>query len=249
MSEVILHERAWVEKVLDTHELGKHPLETMSRVARYHYDSGYRKSDIIRLIEEFLIKCDPNVNLVKWQGAIESIAKSAGKYPLIEIDSIKITESELEKIHSLDGKMLQRLMFTLLCYAKYGNAVNPDNNSWVNQESKIIFNMANIVVTTKRQALMINDLWRNGYIRYSNVIDNVNINVLIIDDSSPIAVNITDFRNIGYQYSMMQGENFIACKECGLVIKRSSNHQAYCPTCSVEINRHNAANNYKSSAS
>ena len=135
MSNIILNEREWVEGVVSRFELGKKPIETISRIARWLYADGYRKDEIADYLANYLIKCDPSINTVKWQEVIDSVAKNAGKYQLINIDGIHITKSEMERLEVINGRMLQRLMFTLLCLAKYRNAVNPSNNSWVNYEA------------------------------------------------------------------------------------------------------------------
>ena len=237
MSEIILHEKAWVESALSNCYLGPRPVETLGRVARYYYSEGYKKSEIVDLLEDFLIKCDPGVNITKWQNIIDSMARGADKYPLIEIDDVVITESEMAHIKRVNGKLLQRLLFTLICLAKYGNSINPNNRNWVNQPSKTIFSLANISVTTKRQALMINDLWQKGLIAYSHVVDNVNLNVTVIDDESEPAVRVSDFRNIGNQYMMLSGEGYFQCQECGLVVKRTGNNQKRCKACSDDMGR------------
>lgn len=245
MCEVILHERAWVEDALRNLSLGKKPVATIFRLAKYYYAEGYKKQDVRRMLEDFIIKCDPNANIVKWQDAIDSVVSRADKSPLIEIDGVTITKAEIESIQKLNGKMSQKLMFTLLCLAKYGNALRPNNNNWVNREARDIFSAANIAVTCKRQSLMINDLWRHGYIGYSRVIDNVSLNVRIVDNDSEPAITITDFRNLGNQYLMFIGENYMACQDCGLVIRRTMNGQKRCRVCAAEANRRNARERYR----
>lgn len=249
---IVLNERACAESALENLSLGTKPVETIRRVGKYYYSLGYKKAQIAKLLEEFLIKCDPNINIVKWQGMIDSIVKSVDKYKLIEIAGIPITKSEIEAIRAIDTKhyknsQLQRLMFTMLCLAKYSNALNPANNNWVNRQDKEIFSLANIVITSKRQSLMINDLWKLDYIGYSKVVDNININVKIVDDTSEQVLFIDDFRNLGNQYLMYFGDDgkYKRCECCGKVVKVTSGRQKYCPDCAVDINRQKAAERYR----
>lgn len=238
MSEIVLNEKQWAEDALENLEIGVKPSETLGRLARYYYQQGYKKNEIPALLEQFLLRCDPSINIVRWQGVIDARAKTADKYQLINLTGIDITAEEVKKIKELPGVLLQRLMFTLLCLAKYGNAVFSRNNGWVNREAREIFAMANIVLTIKRQSLLINDLWRAGYIGFSNIVDNVNVNVKIIDNESPAVLRITDFRNLGNQYMMYTGGSYIMCENCGAVIKRVTNNQRYCRDCSVIMNSH-----------
>lgn len=247
MCEVIFHERAWCERALRDLHIGKRPSETIFRMAKYYHSEGYKKTDIHRMLEEFIIKCDPGANIVKWQGVIDSAVAHADKYQMIELDGVNITKAELEAIQKLDSRMSQKLMFTLLCFAKYYNALRTNNNNWVNRESKDIFPAANVVVTTRKQSLLINDLWRSGYIGYSKVVDNVNLNVRIVNNDSDVVLTITDFRNLGNQYLMYAGENYIACQDCGLVIRRTMNNQKRCKDCAAEANRRNSYKRWRES--
>lgn len=249
MTSIVLNERACAEYALENLTLGDKPVETLGRVARYYYSEGYKKSEIGDLLEEFMIKCDPTINIVKWQSLIDSQANSSDKYGLIDIPGVAITKSEMESIQKIEGKLLQRLMFTMLCLAKYGNAVSETNNSWVNRRDKEIFSLANITITTKRQSLMINDLWTLGYIGYSRVVDNVNMNVKIVDDDSPVELFIDDFRNLGNQYLRYCGEKYIECQCCGKVVKEGHGRQKYCPECAIEINRQKTLENWRRSSS
>lgn len=244
MTNIVLNERACAEFALDNLSLGAKPIETLGRVARYYYSIGYKKKDIGSLLEDFMLKCDPAINIVKWQAAIDRQVSNADKYELIDISGISITRAEIDKIQQIDGKLLQRLMFTMLCLAKYGNAVNPKNNNWVNKKDKEIFSLANISLTTKRQSLMINDLWTMQYIGFSRVVDNININVKIIDDSSPTVLYISDFRNLGNQYMRYCGEKYIECECCGKVVKENHGKQHYCNECAIEIDRQKSLERY-----
>lgn len=246
MATIILDEKTYAEQALTNNDLGAKPVDTLSRVARYLYSEGYSKTNIRSLIEQFMIRCDPKVNIVKWQATIDRVANTADKYSLINISDIAITQNEIQKIKALDGRLSQRLMFTMLCLAKYGNAVNENNNNWVNRKDREVFSLANITLTIKRQSLMINDLWNMGYIGYSRVVDNINVNVKIIDDDSPAEIHITDFRNLGNQYMKYCGEKYIECQCCGKVVRSGHGKQKYCVECAVEVNRKKTAERHRS---
>jgi hypothetical protein len=249
MTHIVLNERAYAEEALENLSLGNKPIQTLSRIARYYFNQGYKKREIGNLLENFMLKCDPTINIVKWQGTIEKLVRSSDKYGLIDIPGVFITRSELRTIKQISGKLLQRLMFTMLCLAKYGNATSSTNNNWVNRKDKDIFCLANIAVTSKRQSLMINDLWNMGLIGYSRVVDNVNINVKSIDEDSPVELFIGDFRNLGNQYMKYCGEKYIECQCCGKVVKERHGRQKYCPECAVEVDRKKAIERYHSSVS
>ena len=242
---IVLNERECAKEALQRCVLDAKPLETLGRLAKYYRVEGYKKSEIRGMLESFMLKCDPTINIVKWQDAIDRQIKDADKYPLIEIDGIPITQRELDICDGLSGKQMKRLMFTLICLAKFSDAVSDTNNGWVNRPDKEIFKMANVVTPIKRQSLMLNDLKEMGLIRFSRKVDNININVRCIDNEGEPAMLITDYRNLGYQYMRYCGEPYFECASCGVVIKRTSNAQKYCADCAVDINRQKARDNYK----
>lgn len=244
MIEIVLNEREWAERALRDLDLGKRPVETLGRISRVYYADGKTKREIVSLLEDFLIRCNPEINIVKWQDIIETVARNAGKYSLIDVKGVSITENDMTRIKALSGKMAQRLFFTLLCLAKYSHQITPENEGWVNYEPKDIFSLANIVVTSKKQALMINDLWRAGYVQYSKRVDNTNLLVVGADDASDEVMFVSDFRNLGNQYLMHEGGKFIACQDCGCVIRKTNNRLLRCKQCAAEANRSNRMQRY-----
>ena len=173
-----------------------------------------------------------------WSDTLDSATKYATKYPLIMIDEILVTKPEMEKIDSLPGKQLRRLAFTLLCISKYLYTVSESTNYWVNTPDNEIMKMANINTSIKRQSSMFGQLKDAGMIRFSKQIDNLSVQVLFAEDGE-VALRITDFRNLGYQYMKYHGEPYFECAHCGLTDKIKSatqrRPQKYCAQCAVEI--------------
>lgn len=233
---IVLNEREWAENAIAGRQLGKTPAETLSRVARYYYHvEGYKKADVRKKLEEFMLQCDPRIILVKWSDLLDSIVRNVNKYPLIEVEGVDITEAELEAIAALDGTLIQRLAFTLLCMAKYWNLANPGNRNWVNTQDKDIMRMANIGTSIKRQSDMFYALKEAGFLRFSRKVDSLNTQVRFIKENSPVKLHISDFRNLGNQYLMYCGGPFMQCVQCGLTVKRQCNAQKYCPDCAAEV--------------
>ena len=236
MTEIVLNEKDWAMRAIESLSLGDKPYETITRVAKYYKSLGYAKSEIRRMVEDFMIRSNPRLSLVKWDSAITSALSTAEKYPMVCIPGIMITDTEMGEIAKLQSVLQQRVMFTLLCMAKYGNAVNHRNGGWVNMQQRDIFALANVALTSKRQSLMINDLWQAGLIGYSCLVDNINLQVKIIADGED-ALYITDFRNLGNQYMRYLGGDYFECDGCGLVLRTTNKkaHQKYCKDCAMEI--------------
>ena len=236
-TNLILNEKEYVEQILDNCVEVEQPYKVLWRIAKYYFYEGYPKKEIPKLLESFVLRNHPNANMVKLHPYFERIAKHADKYTLVNILYVPVTESELAKISELDSVLKQRLMFTLVCLAKYGNAVNEANRNWLNRDDRDIFLRAGVNVSSMRRDLMLNDLCELGYIGFSRIVDNTSINIKIIDDDSPTALRIVDFRNLGNQYMRLLGGNYLECESCGLVVKRKSNSQKYCQDCASYTSR------------
>lgn len=235
---IVLNEYEWAEKMIKNHSLGKKPSETLSRVAKYYCAAGYSKKEVRQKLDTFLVQCDPSVSLTNWSDMLDKIAKRADKYPLIKMDGISVSTKEMEIIAKLDGRQLRRLAFTLLCVAKYWDAVSKRNDHWVNSPDREIMKMANISTSIKRQSAMFAELKTLGMVKFSKKIDNLNVRVVFMEDGKT-ALHIQDFRNLGYQYMKHYGAPYFECENCGITVKiqepAKGRRQKYCPSCAIEV--------------
>lgn len=235
---IILNENEWAEAMITNRSLGKHPTETLRRVARYYLDGGYDKKEVREKLDRFWEQCNPAVSTVKVSDLLDRALQYALKYPSVQISHLDISKPEMEKIDALKGRQIQRLAFTLLCLAKYWNAARNRNDGWVSGQDNAIMSMANINTSLKRQCEMYWKLRECGLIEYSKQVDNTNVRVCFIEDGD-LALRVTDLRNLGYQYLMYKGEPYFACENCGLVTKMKNNGKGrkpkYCKECSIAI--------------
>lgn len=236
---IVLNERSWTEEMITSRSLGKKPFETMRRVARYYLDNGIPKREVRRMMDSFLLQCDPTASLPKWAGALDSALLLAGKYESINIDGIAITAPEMKRIERSGGRQIQRLAFTLLCLSKYWNAVTKSSEGWVNSNDSDIMRMANINTSIKRQSLMYHTLNEAGMIRFSKKVDNTNVQVCF-EEPGETVLYVTDFRNLGYQYMMYHGGDFFVCTNCGITTKNEKTStrgpkQKYCRECALQV--------------
>ncbi len=242
---IVLNEYEWAEDRINTHDLGKKPAETLKRVAKYYYANQYSKREVRKMLDTFLHQCDPSASLTNWSNTLDRIVKRVDKYPIIRMDGVDVSVKEMECIEKLDGTQLRRLSFTLLCVAKYWDAVSVENNHWVNTEDREIMQMANIGTSIKRQSMMFAALKDAGMIQFSRKIDNLNVRVVFIEDGET-AIHIQDFRNLGYQYLKYYGGMYFDCENCGLTVKMQEpsrgRKQKYCPCCAVEMKTRQSVN-------
>lgn len=238
---IVLNEHEWAEEMISSRSLGKKPFETLYRVSRYYIDNGIPKNEVRKMLDVFLIQCEPTASIPKWADTLDAALSRAVRYEAVSIKSIDITKAEMNKIDSLDGKQIRRLAFTLLCLAKYWDIVGKTSEHWVNSKDSDIMRMANINTSIKRQSLMYYNLNAAGMIQFSKKVDNTNVKVCFMAPGE-VVMSITDFRNLGYQYLKYHGEPYFECCNCGITTKYDKPNnknslwkQKYCKACAVEI--------------
>ena len=235
---IILNESEWAKEALDGRSLGRKPSETLRHIARYYLSGGYKKQAVKKKLEEFIASCDPTASIPKWSSLIEYATNKASKEEIISIECVEITKPEMAKIDAITSVQERRLAFTLLCLAKYLKAINPSSDFWVNIKDNEIMSMANINTSIKRQCQMFRNLKDAGLIKFSKKVDNTNVRVNFVEDGD-VALKIYDFRNLGYQYLMYNGQPYFECESCGIITKRSNPtrgaRQKYCVDCAQKI--------------
>ena len=234
---IILNEVEEAKRRIQTNELGDKPAKTIGLLARYYRKiDGLSEKETIDLIDGFMRKNCEMYNPVKWKGTILKYVKGAKKYEMVQIDSIGITQQELDTISSLGERRLRKLLFTLICLAKFYNKRSGTANDWVSTEYKDIFRMAHLFITQRVQTKLLSDLYNLGMISFGSKITNLNIHVNVIDHENESIWLIDDFRDLGNEYVFKtEGMDLMRCESCGLVIRRNRNVQKYCPNCAKKI--------------
>lgn len=232
---IILNEKQYAQKCIADNDIGEKPYRTLSIMAKYYYFScGYKKKQIRDLLIEFLAMNYIEYTSSKrfWEESIDKIVSKVDKQTLYEISGVKITKSEIQKIQSLNNRLLEKLAFAMLCVAKYYNLKNPNNNGWVNLPDREMFALANVNCSHSKIHFYINDLFVSGLLDLPLRGDILNYRITFMDNHGDEEVFVSDFRNLGYEYLLYCGENYIRCVDCGALTKASQNKKRkYCRKC------------------
>ena len=234
---VVLNEAKQAEYIIEKGEVGNKPTSTLFLLGKYYrVKENLDKIQTFNKLNEFMVHNYKNYNSALWEDIIEDICKKANKYSLREIDSIGVTQKELDIISDIDNLKYQKLLFTMLCYAKLYNLISENNNGWINTDIKELFKVARVSVKYRNDKfLYLNDLEKTGLISFSNKNDNLNIRVNFVDMSEESILDIRDFRELGYEYlSYIGNKNFIHCSECNRLIRKTNNKCLYCTKCKHE---------------
>lgn len=218
----------------------------LSIYARYLYHKkNLRRAGITKILNSFMENNYPGYNPVDWSPYIEKCTTAAKKYALCECKGVWVTENELETIGNINNKVLERLAFTLICLAKFGNYRNPDNNNWVSYKNSDIYSMACINTTAFEKDIKFNKLKELGLIEYAKKINNLSVKVLYIDEGSRKKLFINDFRKLGYEWRLYNGEKYIRCENCKVLTKNTNGKRKYCKDCGDNADREKARTRMK----
>ena len=232
---IILNEKEFIEDFLKTDQTTDMPVYMTSLLARYYYHcKGMRGEKLADALLDFIEKRYPSAKFSKalWIDKVEEIISNAKNTPPYEIDGVWLTASEIERVRSLDNKVLERLAFTMLCLAKLNLRRHPESNGWVNTSYKEIFKLARITDSPDKRLERLGELYRKGYFEMSSRLENLSLRITYIDDSSPDVLFVSDFRELAYEYLKYKGENFIRCAECGILVRGNKNGtKLYCSDC------------------
>ena len=232
MNEYTYAENLLNKQDLKTCDLGDKPSSTLNLLARYYREIGKNDDEIKECLSDFLNRClKDKYKESKWIDSIFYQVIKSKKYNLKKVDNVIVTKSEMEIIQSVKGKSRQKVLFTLLILAKYYNAVSDKNKNWTNLEYKKIFKLANVQLSIQNQALLINDLYNCGFVNVSKNVGKPNIQVNFVDNESDTVLTITRLKDLGKEYLMFCGEDYIRCQKCGTLVKNYKNTNKYCKTC------------------
>ena len=232
MNEYTYAENLLNKQDLKACDLGDKPSSTLNLLARYYREIGKNDDEIKELLSDFLNRClKDKYKESKWIDSIFYQVVKSKKYNLKKVDNVIVTKSEMEIIQSVKGKSRQKVLFTLLVLAKYYNAVSDKNKNWTNLEYKKIFKLANVQLSIQNQALLINDLYNCRFVNVSKNVGKPNIQVNFIDNESDTVLTIARLKDLGKEYLMFCGEDYIRCQKCGTLVKNYRNTNKYCKTC------------------
>lgn len=200
-------------------DLATSPFYTLSLAARYTYHALHEK-DVLENVQSVAKLLDSPSYLVD-----TVLASDYKKKPLRDVRKVQISNRELDAIRKADGRMKQKVLFTLLFLAKYHDA-----QGWENRSIEEVFSLANVSLNKERMCYLLHDLAEEGFISFSGRVSSTNIHVDFIADKSEYAIELYDHRNLGWQYEKICGKKFSVCEKCGVVYPFDSKH-VLCRSC------------------
>lgn len=235
---IVLNEVKKAEEIISSRKIGDKPASTLYLLGRYYIQKQEMTiEETKKELDDFMSNNYRGYNSAKWEGIIENISLKAHRHPLRNVDYVGITRLELDTIKKVNNLKYQRLLFTMLCYAKLYNMSSPNNNGWVNEDISELYKIARVTVKHRNDKfLYINDLHTLGYISFSKKNNNLNLKVNFIDSCSDFVLKIHDFRELGYEYlKYLNIGRYINCAICNRLVRLKNKNDfstKYCFECS-----------------
>jgi len=242
---VIFNEYEYVKHIIEKHNPNeKIGIRRLIRlIVRYCYpeckDISVKQyvSRVIEIINTF------NFDLCKYKeyeqyDFIKNLCRKAQKQEfnveLRRIDSVDVTQAEMEIIAKGKTDRERKVLFTLYVLAK----IYSYHSGWVNYSVTEIYKLADVYINRKEKLLLLNNLYEAGLIELNHIIDKWGVKVNLVEDS-PTAVTVKIPEHFGRQYiaATKLGWKMCEAEGCYKLFKMKSSHQKYCKKCSETIKK------------
>lgn len=172
----------------------------------------------------------------KYEGYVRAINKCINdvkKYRIKNIDSIKITKSEMNKIQSLNDIKKEKIAFVVLALAKYFNAAYENEKDNFYAKTSEIFKFARISIPVRERDYYLRFAYEEGILKPNYSIGNNAYTAAFVshnDEEIVLELNESDYLEIAYTYLNYKNGGYKRCKTCGRWFKVSVGkpNEQYC---------------------
>lgn len=202
-------------------------------------------NDNYRNTVEWMQQHHNNFDESYYANLISDAIKKAYKKPFYQIEGIKITQSELDAISSLDNLRAEKVLFVLLCMAKQQNISNGFTNGLVKYSITELCKMARISVPAEDREYILYEIVRNGKLGYpkKNNTQCLIVNFINEDDEVVLTLDEVDCQELAYVYLNWKndGKGYTRCQKCNRLIKQSKTKpRKYCEKCAIKVEKENS---------
>lgn len=239
---LILNEKEYAKNVYDGRNKDIKSIMSKIRYVTRYLLYGENKSDEenYKCTIEWMKKYHNNFDESCYSNLLSDAIKKAHKYPFYNIEHIKITQSELDIISSLENLRAEKILFVLLCMAKQQCVANGFINGLVKYSITDLCKMARISVPADEREYILYNIIQRGFLGYPkknnttclivNFMDNDGEAVLYLDD--------VDCKELAYVYLNWKnnGSGYTRCQKCNRLMKQSKTKpRKYCEDCAKEV--------------
>lgn len=244
---LILNEKEYAKKIYDG-EINdvKSIFPKIRYITRYLLHATHKNDEeIYKYVIEWMKKYHINFDESYYSNLISDAIKQAYKYPFYNIESIKITQSELDIISSLDNLRAEKVLFVLLCMAKQQCVSYGFTNGLVKYSITDLCKTARISVPADEREYILYNIIQNGLLGYpkKNNTQCLIVNFINNDDDAVLTLDEIDCQELAYVYLNWKnnGKGYTRCRKCNKLIKQSKTKpRKYCEECAKEVEKENS---------
>ena len=239
---LILNEEKYAKALYDgKNKEIKSALTKIRYITRYLiYSEKRNDEDTYKFSVEWMNKYHDNFDESCYSNVISDAIKKAHQYPFYVINSIKITQSELDIISSLDNLRAEKVLFVLLCMAKQQSMSNGFTNGLVKYSITELCKLARVSVPADDREYILYEIVKKGFLGYpkKNNTQCLIVNFIKDEDEVVLTLDEVDCQELAYIYLNWKndGKGYTRCHKCNRMIKQSKTKpRKYCEECAKEV--------------
>lgn len=240
---LILNEEKYAKSLYDgTNKEIKSVMTKIRYITRYLIHSENKNDeDVYKDTVNWMKKNHDNFDESCYSNLISDAIKKAHQYPFYIIDNIKITQSELDIISSLNNLRAEKVLFVLLCMAKQQRLSNGFTNGLVKYSITELCKLARISVPADDREYILYEIVQRGLLGYPKK-NNTQCLIVNFIDCNDVALELdeTDCQELAYVYLNWKnnGKGYTKCQKCNRLMKQSKTKpKKYCENCAKEVER------------
>lgn len=232
---MILNEELYAKNLL----LGKNK-DIKSAIKKIGYITRYNLHVLNKKEEEnykstvlWMTKHQENFEESCYSNIVSAYIKKAKNRDFKRIDNISITKNELDKIKSLNNIREEKILFVLLCMAKYQSVFMGFTDGLVNYTITDLCKSARISVPADEREYILHNILVKGLISCPKKNDTKCLRVNFIEENgeAELILNEIDCQELAYAYlKWKNGSGFKRCRRCGRLMN-SRNKNDFCQYC------------------
>lgn len=240
---LILNEEKYAKDLYDGNNQDiKSIMVKIRYITRYLVHSEHKSNDeVYKLTVRWLKDNHNNFDESGYSNVISDTIKGAAKYPFYIIDNIKITQSELDAVSSLNNLRAEKILFVLLCMAKQQSVANGFTNGLVKYSITELCKMARVSVPADDREYILYEIVQKGLLGYPKKNNTQCLIVNFMDTGKTILeLNETDCQELAYVYLSWKnnGDGYTKCQRCHRLMKQSKTKpKKYCEECAKEVQK------------
>lgn len=235
MRNYVFDEQKSIEQIINNGIVDNNNLVyTIKDLARYnHYVRGLNKKDNYGSIDEYMRAHSSIYTEVGYSQAINGCIKDVVKKPFCNIQSVVITQEELETIKKLNDDRKEKLAFVLLADAKYFDQINGKKTdiSWISVRD--LYQLARVTMPIGDRAMFLGFLYEDELVKCNynpKFTGHTLLYVSNTNDDVGLVLTENNYKELAFTYMNWKYGGYKECEKCGRLIKVRKNTK-YCKDC------------------